>query len=209
MIAVSAISTIGLRDGLFERDLPEFYDLKSSIENSSWHTYDATFTHTLAVLESFESIRSKLTNNNINSYLSKKVGQHTRGQLLFLAIVFHDIAKPDTIIIRDDGTTSCPGHEEKGAVKVGPILDRFDLSENEKEVVQAIIRNHYIMHEVFGFSDQEFDQHLADAQKRFPDIYLELILLAMADTAGSQLHINNPTEYSRRMNLYSKAIQEF
>lgn len=209
MIAVSAISTSGLRDGDFAEVLPEFYDLTSSIENNSWHTNDATFTHTLAVLESFEGIRSKLTNNNINSYLSKKVGQHTRGQLLFLAIVFHDIAKPDTIITRDDGTTSCPGHEEKGAIKVRPILDRFDLSDDEKEVVQAIIRNHYTMHDVFGYSDQEFDQHLADAQKRFPDIYLELILLAMADTAGAQLHINNPTEYSRRMDLYNKVIQEF
>ena len=130
MIAVSVISASGLRDGQFQNDLPEFYDLKSSIENNSWHTKDATFPHTLAVLESFESIRSKLTNNNINSYLSKKVCQHTRGQLLFLAIVFYDIAKPDTIIIRDDGTTSCPDHEEKCAIKIGTILDRFDLSEN-------------------------------------------------------------------------------
>ena len=209
MIAVSAISTVGLRDGLFERDLPEFYDLKSSIENNSWHTNDATFTHTLAVLESFESIRSKLTNNNINSYLSKKVGQHTRGQLLFLAIVFHDIAKPNTIITRDDGSTSCPNHEEQGAIKVGPILDRFDLSENEKEVVQQIVRNHGLIHQILGLSGEEFDSQFADWQKRFSDIYPELILLAMADTAGAQLHINNPSEFTRRMDFYHKFIQDF
>ena len=209
MIALSAISTSGLRVGDFAEVLPEFYDLKSSIENNAWHNNDSTFTHTLAVLESFENIRSNLTNNNINSYLIKKVGQHTRGQLLFLAIVFHDIAKPDTIVSRDDGSTSCPDHEEKGAIKVRPILDRFDLSENEKEVVQAIIRNHYTMHEVFGLSGEEFVQRYADSQKRFPDIYLELILLAMADTAGAQLHINNPTEFTRRMDLYSKIVQDF
>ena len=70
MIAVSAISTSGLRDGQFQNDLPEFYELKSSIENNSWHTKDATFTHVLSVLENFEDIRSKITNNNINSYLT-------------------------------------------------------------------------------------------------------------------------------------------
>jgi len=111
MIKVSAISIKKLRDGEFKKELPEFYELKDVVENNAWHNDDVVFTYTLAVLKKLEGI-TKRANNKINSYLSQKVDGNTRGQLLFLATLFHDIAKPETFA-SEEGSTLCPDHERR------------------------------------------------------------------------------------------------
>ena len=111
MIKVSAINIKKLKDGEFKKELPEFYELKDVVENNAWHNDDVVFTHTLAVLKKLGEI-TKRANNKINSYLSQKVDGNTRGQLLFLATLFHDIAKPETFA-SEEGSTLCPDHERR------------------------------------------------------------------------------------------------
>ena len=207
MLKVSAISIQKLKDGKLKKELPEFYELKNVTENNAWHNDDVVFTHTLNVLRKLEEILEK-QNNKISSYLSQNVDQHTRRQLLFLATVFHDIAKPETFE-GSNGETICFGHEEEAAKKVKPILDRFNLSKNEKEVLVKIIKNHGLLHSILF---KEKDEHLIlfkDFEKNFSDIFVELILFAMADTSGAQLQENDSQDFSYRLKFYQIALDQY
>ena len=207
MIKVSALTVKKLQEGVFEDNLPEFYQLKDVIENNAWHNNDVVFTHVLKVLEKLEEILTQV-GAKINSYLAQKVDRNTRRDLLYLATVFHDIAKPETIEEKE-GTTLCPGHEKAGAIKVQPILDTFNLSKKEQGLVTKIIEHHSIVHEILGLEMDELHRQLADFKQRFFDIYLELVLLGMADTSGSQLQENNPKEFLTRLDLYRKVLEEY
>lgn len=208
MIQVSAIGLKKIKSGVYTDELPELYELRDVVEDSrSWHKNDSTFDHTLRAWEKIEEVLKKV-NNKINSYLAQKVGNHTRRQLLFLGILFHDIGKKDTIIVKD-GFTKCPGHEEYGAKKARPILDRFDLSEKEKEVVFDLIRYHMLTFFVVSPSNPKVDQEVKKIKKDHPDIFLELILLSMADTLGTQLDEGNPEEFKFRIDYYQNILDSF
>ena len=136
MLKVSSINIKKLRNEQFQKELPEFFELKNFVENNSWHNNDSIFNHTLAVLEELEKLLKSI-NNKIKVYLNQKIDEHTRKDLLFLGTLFHDIAKSNTLIKNGD-LTSCPKHEEEGSEKVQAILKRFDLSEREKAIVIKI-----------------------------------------------------------------------
>ena len=97
----------------------------------------------------------------------------------------------------------------KGAKKVKPILNRFDLSEKEKEVVRKIVKHHDLPHEILGLKKDELKKQFKNFKKKFPDIFLELILLAMADTSGAQLQDNDPKEFSYRLGFYKKVLDKY
>lgn len=46
-------------------------------------------------------------------------------------------------------------------------------------------------------------------EEEYKDIFVELILLGMADTLGSQLKRNKPDEFKFRINFYKKIINGF
>lgn len=71
MLKISDISIEKLRNNEFQKELPEFYELKGVIENNSWHSNDPVFDHTLAVLKELEKLL-KSANDKINSILSEK-----------------------------------------------------------------------------------------------------------------------------------------
>jgi len=202
MLKVSAISIEKLKNNQFQKKLPEFFKLKNVIENNDWHNNDSVFNHTLAVLEELEKLL-KTTNNKINTYLNEKVDNYSKKDLLFLATLFHDIAKNDSLIKTDD-STSCPKHEELGSEKVKPILNRFDLSDREKNIVVKIIRYHGEIHIILEPKNNKLNEQYKNFKSKRRDIFIELILLAMADTLGGQQKDNNPKEFNLRINFYKK-----
>ncbi|MFC1609250.1 HD domain-containing protein, partial [Patescibacteria group bacterium] len=188
MIEASSINIEKLRGGQFQDELPEFFELKNCIEDDGWHNKESVFAHTMSVLEELEKLL-RIVNDKINSYLNQKVDAHSRRDLLFLGTLFHDIAKNDTII-KEHNITLCPKHEEVGSEKVKNILDRFDLSEQEKVIVVNIVKYHGEIHSILRTQNDEIDEQFDDFNSRHHDIFIELILLGMSDTFGSQLKDN-------------------
>jgi len=207
MLKVSDISIEKLRDNQFQKELPEFFELKNYIENNSWHNNDSVFNHTLTVLEELEKI-TKNVKNKVNSYLDRKVDNYKRRDLLFLGTLFHDIAKSDSFI-KSDNSTSCPKHEELGGKKVKSILDRFDLSDREKTIVVKIVKYHGEIHTILDPKNDRLEEQYKKFKMEHNDIFIELILLAMADTLGSQLKDNNPDNFEFRVNFYNKIIDKY
>jgi len=206
MINISKINVRSLEAGELKQILPELYELNSVVENNPWHDHDSVFSHTLKVLKQLEKLL-KHADKKVSGYLSLKIDGNTRRQILFLATAFHDIAKPETFEEKD-GVTNCPYHEEVGVKKVGPILDRFDLSEKEKINIKKIIKYHGQIHGILSLEKDQLEIQLNEFRKKCTDIFIEQILLAMADTAGSQLNELIPDEFSFRINYYQQILDE-
>ena len=175
MLKVSAINIEKLRNNQFQEELPEFFELKNYVENNGWHNNDSVFNHTLTVLEELEKLL-KTTNNKINSYLNQKIDNYTKKDLLFLGTLFHDIAKSDTFEKNDDSTT-CKNHEGFGAEKVKSILNRFDLSNREKDIVIRIVKYHDEIHVILEPKNDKLEEQYQKFKSERHDIFMELILL--------------------------------
>ncbi len=66
----------------------------------------------------------------------------TRGLLLKLAALVHDIAKPQTIAIDADGRIRFLGHAQKGAEIAVNMLERLRFSAKEVKLVETVIKHH-------------------------------------------------------------------
>ena len=67
---------------------------------------------------------------------------HGRTGLLKLGGLLHDIAKPDTRSIDEDGRMRFFGHAREGASKAVPIVRRLRLSGAEVRLVEIMVREH-------------------------------------------------------------------
>ena len=66
----------------------------------------------------------------------------TRGSLLKLAALLHDIAKPQTRATDEHGRLRFLGHAQQGADIVVGILERLRFSTREVKLVEAMVRHH-------------------------------------------------------------------
>jgi len=206
-IRLSELTIKKIKNRKFKIFLPEFYELEKIVENNPWHTNDDVLNHTISVLRESEELIKK-SSNKIKVYLDKKIDNYSRKKLLFLAVLFHDIGKKETFEKEKD-ITKCPGHEEVGATKLKTILPRFDLSKNEQEFVIKIVRNHVVIHEILDYPEESPEKKTEEFKKRHPDIFLEVILLSVADMLGSQLKDNKPKEFNFRMDFLNKIINNY
>jgi putative nucleotidyltransferase with HDIG domain len=144
--------------------LPELNALKG-LEQSPPHTQDA-WQHSLDALTKFYTVLDVLKpsfnpegsaslflgvvshrlgryREQLEVHLNTRLIQHRSFiSLIFLAALYHDIGKPDTQKIDQDGRTRYLGHEEVGAelvVKRGRVLQ---LSNSEIKRLKSIVYNH-------------------------------------------------------------------
>lgn len=200
MVKISDISIKAIKNGELQNELPEFYGLNDVFENNQWH-HETTFEHVLLVLDEYENI---LRNNELD-YLDEKLDNNPKADLLRVAILFHDIAKKETVQIAADKTTSFPNHEEKGALKARELLQRFDISENGIDFIVSLIKNHGKPHAIFGDREQ-FDKFLEGLRTEISATFKETMLLSMVDTLGSKLRKNNEEEFDFRIRKYKKVL---
>jgi len=66
----------------------------------------------------------------------------TRGTLLKLAALFHDVAKPQTKAIDDGGRMRFLGHAQEGASVTAGILERLRFSAKEVKLVEIMVQHH-------------------------------------------------------------------
>ena len=129
-------------------------------------------------------------------------------QLLFLATMFHDIGKKETAV-KNGNQTKFPGHEEYGSKKVKPILDRIDISDNEKNIVAEMIKYHGELHVIVTPNNKKLKEQYESFKHRHSTFFLELILLAMADDLGSQLKDNDPDEFNFSISFFNEIFDNY
>jgi [protein-PII] uridylyltransferase len=117
--------------GVLGAFLPEFKELVGFFQPGVYHCYTAD-EHTLIALNNVEKL----------SFESSTLGKLFQGlrdkDILFLAILFHDIAKP----------ISLSGHEIIGAEIANSIMERLGYGLEEIEIVQFLVHHHLTMEQV-------------------------------------------------------------
>lgn len=129
--------------------LPELVKLKE-IPAAGYHHLDG-FNHTLEAVKMAEKAMAGETEDEKLNELLKQVrdafevrfGYKRYGVwVVKFATLLHDIAKPQTMTVDEEGDIHFYGHEKIGASMAEQICDRFKLSRREKETVVTLVRSH-------------------------------------------------------------------
>ena len=79
----------------------------------------------------------------LKEHFEEEIGHgSTRRSLLKLAALLHDIAKPQTKTIADDGRTRFLGHPQEGAAAAAAIMARLRFSHREIQLVELLVKYH-------------------------------------------------------------------
>jgi len=111
--------------------LPDFKDLVGFFQPGVYHCYTAD-EHTIVAINNLEKL-DKETSPIAKLYHSLK-----RKDLLFLSVLFHDIAKPHGI----------SGHEIMGAEIAGSALPGLGYDSDEVDLVKFLVRHHLTMEQI-------------------------------------------------------------
>jgi poly(A) polymerase len=141
--------------GLITALIPELAQAKG-LEQPKEHFWDV-FHHSVRAVDAVDFIlrqgdweyadREALSlipwSAELEQHFSSKVSSgSTRRLLLKLAALLHDIAKPQTKIIDEQGRTRFYGHAREGAQIAAAILERLRFSTKEVKLVVGVVRYH-------------------------------------------------------------------
>jgi poly(A) polymerase len=129
--------------------LPELAAL-SGVEQSRFHHLDvgghtrAVLAQTIALVDDPGALqlRDEETERLAASLQQPLANELTRGQALRFGALMHDIAKPQTRAVTDDGRVTFMGHDTRGAQMASEILERLRGSERLRAHVAALVRHH-------------------------------------------------------------------
>ena len=134
---LSAMNELGVL-GVF---MPEFKDVIGFMQHGVYHCY-TTDEHTITTIKNLE----KLT--YLNASPGKIYHSIKDKDILYLAMLFHDIAK----------SINLGGHEIIGAEMAASIMQRLGYEEDEISLVTFLVKNHLLMEQV------AFRRNLNDAE---------------------------------------------
>lgn len=117
--------------GVLALFLPAFKDLVGFVQHGVYHCF-TTDEHTLLTIKILENL------DKVSSNLGRILDSIKEKEILYLGLLFHDIAKPINIA----------GHEILGVEIAASILYTLGYSEQEIEKVTLLVRNHLHMEQI-------------------------------------------------------------
>ena len=174
--------------GLLERWIPEWKPMVSFFQHNQYHYYTAD-EHTLIALANAEALEHS------SSSFGTVFRSLTRRDTLYLACLFHDIAKPSHI----------GKHEIKGVFIAKRALQRL-LYDDLVEDVSFLIRHHLLMEQVAFRRNLNDPQTIADFARTFKRIEQLDFLYVLTYADLSAVNKNVWTEWKELLlrDLYRK-----
>lgn len=194
------------KQGILADYLPEIKALQKCEQGPPYHLEGDVYTHTLLAADNLPQDAS------------------TR---LKWALVFHDIAKPETraqTIKNGKERISFHKHDRLGAKKAAPILKRLQFSEQEIKDICWLIENHQRIFQITGnISNAPSEKKRANAESKAlakitamlsekgKDLVADLFCLASADTKGkiSEAAPGSERDIAMLENIFQQALAEF
>ncbi|HWH44663.1 MAG TPA: HDIG domain-containing protein [Thermoleophilaceae bacterium] len=135
------------RLGILRAVLPELSAMHD-VEQSPYHHRDA-YGHTIEVLERLLELERELEEAfgdaapALQGLLAEPLADElTRGGALRFGALFHDVGKPDTRRVQDDGRITFMGHDKLGGEMVTGICARLRTSTRLRDHLVALTRHH-------------------------------------------------------------------
>lgn len=196
--------------GALQHLMPELLKMKG-VTQSPPHIHDV-WTHTLSVLDHLDDLLSTLslefdaekTSELFMGLISLKIGRYREQiaahmakplnpnrlhrSLLFLAALYHDVCKPETKSLDENGRIRFFDHDLKGAEVVADRARSFNLSNDEIERLDSIVRHHMRFH---FFAERLLKENQPPSRKAIYRFFrdsgwagVDLVLLGLADVRG-------------------------
>ena len=199
--------------GVLQHLMPELLKMKG-VTQSNPHIHEV-WVHTLAVVDQLEDLLTsslrldfdpEKTSDMFMGLISLKIGRYreqiakhfanqlnpsrSHRSLLMFSALYHDICKPDTKTIDENGRIRFFDHDIKGAEVTADRARAFNLSNDEVERLHTIVRHHMRFHFFADRLEREGQPPSRKAVYRFfrdsGAAGVDLILLALADLRGTK-----------------------
>ncbi len=168
--------------GLFQQIFPEAKKIIG--DNFLWG-------HSLNTYCALEGLMQKGFFCTLEPEFSQYFSIDKKRALLKLAGMFHDIAKPDTFLLKE-GDVHFYGHDTKGARIVETIgYKRLKLSRNDIQVIKKLVKEHMRPH-LLSTNDELTDRAIRRFFRDLGEDYFGAMMLAWADgyaTGGRTKHL--------------------
>ena len=170
--------------------LREFDELNGFFQPGIYHTYTAD-EHTLIALQNAEDLFQK------SSLIAKIFQALPSKDILYMAILLHDIGKPISI----------EGHEIIGAEISNSIMERLGYGEKDIRLVEFLVRHHLTMEQTAFRKNLDDPGTLDEFVKIFPSVeVLDLLyLLTFADLSAVSPVVWTQWKEALLSELYFKA----
>ncbi|HZO61047.1 MAG TPA: HD domain-containing protein [Solirubrobacterales bacterium] len=171
--------------GLVAVLLPELDALKG-VEQNPYHHLDV-WGHTLAVLDQVVDVTADLgaalgeSGEGIARELAEPLGDElTRGQALRFGALLHDVGKPATRAVTDEGRVLFWGHDSVGADMSRAFGRRMHTSSALAEYTAALAQHH--LHLGFLVHEQPLSRrHVYRYMRKCEPVEVEVTVLSVAD----------------------------
>jgi poly(A) polymerase len=185
VLAEHAVQGLALADrlGLLQAVLPELADLHD-IPQSHYHHKDV-YGHTIEVLERLIEIENE-AEGELREVLDEPLADElTRGEALRFGALLHDIGKPATHDVREDGRVTFMGHDRLGEEMVRQVCRRLRASERLSRFLEAVTRHHLVLG--FLVHERPLDRRAVYRYlKRTSPVEVEVTLLSCADRLATR-----------------------
>ena len=114
-------------------------------------------------------------------FAQETVDGHSKGTLLKLTALLHDIAKPQTRTVEPTGRVRFFGHSEKGEEVVGPILNRLRVGRRGIRHVRTMVRYHLRPGQMAAKGDLPTNRAIHRFYRDLGNAALDTLYLSMAD----------------------------
>lgn len=177
--------------GVLGRYIPEFGDLVAFFQHNMYHYFTAD-EHTLVALANAERLRDQ------QGVLREVFRNLKRKDVLFMAILLHDIGKPKGVA----------DHEVTGVEMAGRILERVGMQEIFPDV-GFLIRNHLVMEQVAFRRNIHDPETIKEFAARFsrPEQLDYLYLLTYADLSAVNVNVWTEWKASMLQDLYMRTSE--
>jgi len=185
VLAPHAVEGLALADrlGVLHAVLPELADLHD-VEQSHFHHKDV-YGHTLEVLERLIELEAEATGDLREALDEPLADELTRGEALRFGALLHDIGKPATHDVREDGRVTFMGHDRLGEEMVRDLCRRLRTSEKLSRFIEAVTRHHLVLG--FLVHERPLDRRaIYRYLKRTSPVEVEVTLLSCADRLATR-----------------------
>lgn len=171
--------------------LPELHAL-AGVEQSTYHHLDVR-DHTLAVLTETVALQcdpapalGEEHAEAVRALLAEPLADElTRGTALRLGALLHDVAKPQTRGVTEEGRVTFHGHDAAGAGVVRDVLARLHASERLRAHVAALVRHHLVAG--FLVRERPLPPRTVHAYlRRCEPVEVDVTLLSVADRLATR-----------------------
>ena len=169
--------------------LPEFRDLVGYFQPGVYHCYTAD-EHTIIAIKNLEELKEQ------DSGLARIYNELLEKDVLYLSVLFHDIAKP----------ISVDGHEIIGTEIACTVMQKLGYGEKEIDMVMFLVKHHLTMEKIAFRRNLNDPETLNNFTSIFPSLKaLDLLfLLTFADLSAVNTMVWTQWKNDQLFELYRK-----